>query len=357
MPLNFVAIGALGHMLSPSVRFLQSDCIRIHKYLDRQTDTPLKQQRRLAWQAYGAIAVSNIEALCSEAIDGVIICAGKNGDDLELIRKLLILMRPKHQSAMIIHCSTVSPMFVRHAHTAAQQAGHDYVNWPLTGGPKGAETAQMLILTSGPAWLFEKNQAWLKQIGQPKYFTDDLILAPRIKLLGHTLVFSNLMGCCVASQVYQTLGMPPIPSQKASDFFDFLNQGAGGSKQWEVALKIGVQQNNWQDGFLLAHAVIDAFYTVQMLIEASVSNIHIIPILHTLAALCWLVENHGLSWATQQLARALWQTKSSELDAWLKQHLDYHAPAASITHLASRLPISIQKSMYLQCQAKDFQAH
>ena len=99
MTLRLVGIGGMGLMLSPSARHLQAGgpakFLRIH---DRGTQDDRRNACREAWKAHGADVVTDYQTLIGDGdFDGVVICAGKNGDDCDIFRAIVPLMQAKKQ--------------------------------------------------------------------------------------------------------------------------------------------------------------------------------------------------------------------------------------------------------------------
>jgi 3-hydroxyisobutyrate dehydrogenase len=93
-----------------------------------------------------------------------------------------------------MHMSTVSAGFTVAAHAFCTQLGIGYVNYPLTGGPLGAQLGGghpngMLILASGDQGLYERLEPTLKVLGRPKYFGPSVSAGAETKLIGQHLVF------------------------------------------------------------------------------------------------------------------------------------------------------------------------
>lgn len=106
---------------------------------------------RRAWTGQGARLVPTIfEVVGQGDLDGIFICCGKNGDDVEILRKIVRAIRrfPKQRKPFVCHLSTVSVAFVRAATKFFSNLGIQYCNYPLTGGPVGAEKGNLLILQS-----------------------------------------------------------------------------------------------------------------------------------------------------------------------------------------------------------------
>ena len=187
MALKLVGIGGMGLMLSPSAKHLSSQAparfIRMH---DRRSMDQRREACRQAWKEHGAELVPDFASLVGDGrFDGLVICAGKNGDDLEIIRSILPLLKERcSKPPFILHLSTVSTGFVEAASQALQAEGISYANYPLTGGPAGAEAGTMLILASGNPSLYQMLEPTLQAIGNPKYFGERTSAGAEVKLIG-----------------------------------------------------------------------------------------------------------------------------------------------------------------------------
>jgi 3-hydroxyisobutyrate dehydrogenase-like beta-hydroxyacid dehydrogenase len=346
MPLKLVAIGGLGTMLSPSATHLQNHRDAHYlRVLDRGGNNPIKQQRRKAWQEQGAQLVSSIaELVDNQDFDGVVICAGKNGDDYGILKELVPLLKAKQ---FILHLSTLSCAFVSAAFKFCAQHKLRYANYPLTGGAKGAESGKMLILASGDKALYEQLTPMLIKIGVPQYFGEEVTQGAAVKLIGHVMVFHGLLGISLAAVLHKNvLGLPHLDSQQVS-FFDFLNQGAGGTKQWDVTLRAGLAENKWDQGFFVHHAVIDALYAASLLAEKNVPATLILPILEVVLLFAYLLKKNVLSSpATQTIARLIAEEPKTELDHYLQAHLSFDIQQC-IKNCIQALPVDLQNSLML----------
>ncbi|HEY7492962.1 MAG TPA: NAD(P)-binding domain-containing protein, partial [Candidatus Tectomicrobia bacterium] len=175
---NLAYVGGLGLMAGPAGTHLKPDgparVLRVH---DRGTPGAQKDACRAAWKAHGAELVGTLDAVVGDGkLDGVVVCVGKNGDDVRLIAELARLLQARCTARpFIMHMSTVSAGFTNAAQAFCEQLGVGYVNYPLTGGPLGAQLGGghpngMLILASGDEALYQRLEPTLKVLGRPKYF-------------------------------------------------------------------------------------------------------------------------------------------------------------------------------------------
>jgi 3-hydroxyisobutyrate dehydrogenase-like beta-hydroxyacid dehydrogenase len=345
-------VGGLGVMASPMAKHWstgQADEPKVVRVHDRGNAGEARDRARAAWRQHGAEAVSTLGALVGDGdLDGVIVCAGKNGDDVPIISELTRHLS-KYPGKFICHMSTVSTGFADAATAFANQSGVTYVNYPLTGGALGAQNGTMLILAGGDKNLFERLSPALSRLGKPRYFGARPSSGAEVKFIGHLMVFNGFMGIgsgvAIHSAGFQN-GKFGGPEQEA--FFDFLNTGAGGTRQWDVMLRYAVKDNQFKSGFSLRYAAVDAIYTAHLCRERKVS------LLCTESALnAALVFSYGLSHleeglATQAGARELLADRSKALDTFVIKH---SAPRGDLAHAIQKaidsLPEDVRSSVLL----------
>jgi 3-hydroxyisobutyrate dehydrogenase len=358
MALKLVGIGGMGLMLSPAAKHLASQgparFIRVH---DRKTLDERREACRHAWKEHGAELVSDFESLIKDGgFDGLVICAGKNGDDLQIIRSVLPLIKERcAEPPFILHLSTVSTGFAEAASQALQAQGIGYANYPLTGGPAGAEAGTMLILASGDPALYQKLEPTLQAIGNPKYFGERTSAGAEVKLIGQLMVFNGLTGISSAAALKSACFGEPISGPEQAAFFDFLNGGAGGTRQWDVALSKGVRDDVWDQGFMIQHAVVDAIYAAKLCLDKGVSNLAVMPMVATALGFAFIARNHPQDpLATHALAREMLREYASGVDAFVQDKIDYADPLASLHRAIESLPATIRDSVLLEVDAASF---
>src|SRR5262249_56088965 len=112
--LQLAYVGGLGLMAGPAGTHLKPDgpakVLRVH---DRGNPGTQRDAFRASWKAHGAELVRSFDALIGDGkLDGVVVCAGKNGDDVRIIAELgRLLQAPSATPPSILHISTVSAPF------------------------------------------------------------------------------------------------------------------------------------------------------------------------------------------------------------------------------------------------------
>ena len=358
MTLRLVGIGGLGLMLSPSAKHLKaSGPARFLRMHDRGTQDTRRDACRKSWQEHGAELVSDFEQLIGDGeLDGVIICAGKNGDDRQIIHSLVpIIQKTGKTLPFIVHLSTVSAGFVSAAHEYLSTSDFDYANYPLTGGPAGAESGTMLILASGNRSLYEKMEPTLKAIGTPKFFGSSVTAGAEVKLIGQLMVFNGLIGICSAAALKAECFEEGLIGSDQSAFFDFLNGGAGGTRQWDVALSKGIRDNVWEQGFMIHHAVVDALYAAELCRVRGLPSFTVLSMISTALSFAYLLDKYkGVPLATHAIAREMLSDNSQDIDAFLKKNIDYANMETSIQNCIEVLPPKVRESVMLDIDANSF---
>lgn len=351
MTLRLIAIGGLGNMLAPSAKHLKdSDIVKFSRVLDRGSLGTNREERRQAWRDYGAALVPTLQELVGAGdFDGIVICAGKNGDDYVIIKELIALLakiNPAHHY-FILHMSTVSCGFVSATHEYCTQHNIQYVNYPLTGGAKGAELGKMLILASGDEKLYQRLKPMLEQIGVPEYFGADITRGAAVKLIGHVMLFHNLLGLSLAVNLqkniwgYNTLNAQQVP------FFDFLTQGAGGSRQWDLVVRQGLEDNHWDKGFLVHHALIDVFYAIDLLLAQGLPRTLILPLLEVALLFSYALKKDSGIKATQSIAHFISAESKETIDALVEKYLSFDVKK-SLQNCISTLTPELQRAIMLE---------
>jgi 3-hydroxyisobutyrate dehydrogenase len=317
-------VGGLGLMSSPMAKHWKpggpAKTVRVH---DRGNPGSRRDACRKAWLEHGAKLVPTLQALVGEGdLDGVFVCCGKNGDDLPIISSITELLS-KHpgKARFICHMSTVSVGFAESAYRFCREKGIDYVNYPLTGSAAGAEAATMLILASGELSVFERLAPALSLLGTPKHFGNDVAAGAEVKLMGHLMVFNGLFGISSAAALHtECLNDGKLGGPEQTAFFDFLNSGAGGTRQWEVILRRGISDAVWDAPFSIKYAVVDAIYLAQLCLDKGISTLIVEHVINIALAFSYVLNYIDAEYATHAIVREMVSGRREAFDRFILQH-------------------------------------
>jgi 3-hydroxyisobutyrate dehydrogenase len=351
-------VGGLGLMASPMARHWDAEgpvqVVRVH---DRGTPGERHDRCRQAWLQHGAELVPELSDVTEfDGIDGVFVCCGKNGDDLSIVSKLASGLRGEGRRRFICHLSTVSAGFVLAAQEFCSANGIDYVNYPLTGGPIGAEKGTMLILCSGDRALFERLSPALSKLGSPRFFGDSPTASTEVKLIGQVMVFNGLIGICSAAALHSECFQDgSVGGIQQSEFFDFLNTGAGGTRQWDVILSAGIRNDTWNAPFLLSYGAIDAIYAAHLALQRGTSYLTVRPLIDVALAFSYVLNTIDSGLATHSIVREMVASRTAELDTFIAKHSSSGASLHDALELCIRsLPENLQPKVALDVSESDF---
>ena len=365
--LRLAYVGGLGLMAGPAGTHLKpGGPARVPRVHDRSTPGQQRDAFREGWRQHGAELVGTFDALVGDGqIDGVVACCGKNGDDLKVIADLARLLHERCDATpFILHMSTVSAGFTVAAEAFCKGLDVGYVNYPLTGGPLGAQLGGghpngMLILASGDQEIYSRLEPTLEALGRPRNYGASVSAGAETKLIGQHLVFNGCTGICTGAALYaECFAGGVMGGEQQGAYFDFLNGGAGGTRQWDVALSKGVKDDDWATGFSIRHAVVDAIYAAKLAQEKGLSRLSIQPMINITLAFSFILDRYPeRSLATHAIAQDMIAKGASDLDAFLITHGAF-APDIDtcLARCIASLPPSVQQTVLLDVGLADFKA-
>lgn len=365
--LKLAYVGGLGMMAGPAATHLDREgparVLRVH---DRGSQGGCRDQYRADWQAHGAELVPTLQQLVGSGdLDGVVVCAGKNGDDVAIISELTgYLKAASGARPFILHLSTVSPDFAEAATSFCAGRQVDYVNYPLTGGPLGAQLGGgdpkgMLILASGEEAIYQRLLPLLERLGHPRYFGSAPGAGAITKLVGHHMVFNGLNGIATAAAIHaDCFNQGRLGGEGQYDYLGFLNGGAGGTRQWDVALGKGIGSDCWDQGFSIHHAVVDAVYAARLAVAAGLPRISIQAMTNTAFSFSYLLNRYpGQSLATHAVVREMIRAGSAGLDRFMTEQGAFAEDADQvIAACVASLPEKIRNSALLEVSVAHFES-
>jgi 3-hydroxyisobutyrate dehydrogenase-like beta-hydroxyacid dehydrogenase len=365
--LKLAYVGGLGMMAGPAATHLnQGGAAKVLRVQDRGTRGGSRDQYREDWKTHGAELVPSLDTLVGQGdLDGVVVCAGKNGDDIQIISELTQrLQSVSTKRSFILHLSTVSPDFAEAAFQFCTDQHVDYINYPLTGGPLGAQLGGsdpkgMLILASGDESLYLRLLPMLQRLGYPKYFGPSPSAGAITKLIGHHMVFNGLNGIATAAAIHtDCFNQGKLGGEAQSDYLSFLNGGAGGTRQWEVGLSKGIEHDCWDQGFSIHHAVIDAIYAARLAIAAGLARISIQGMTNMAFVFAYLLKRYpGETLGTHSVVREMIRGQSAALDQFMTEHGAFGEDSGQvIADCVATLPDHIQASALINVSVADFES-
>ena len=121
--------------------------------------------------------------------------------------------------------STNSPAVVRRIQAELAKQGVDFLDAPVSGGPKGAQSGKLAIWVGGDRAVYQKHEALLKNIGDQPLYVGPIGAGSVAKLTHNITSFSMMAMLAEIFTLGVKAGVEPVALLKA------LRQGATGRKR------------------------------------------------------------------------------------------------------------------------------
>jgi len=207
------------------------------------------KEKEASLTAIGA-AIAETPASLTEQADIIFIMVS----DDEAIRNIFTgndgLLNANISGKIMINMSTVSPAISREMAALCMQQGNHYLDAPVSGSVKQAETGQLVIMTGGDENTFEQVKPILACLGKLALYLGPVGAGNTAKLAINTLLGLQAQAMAEAVLFAQHHGI------KTEDFLNIINNSALGN----VFMKIkgdAILNGNYQAAFALKHIVKD----------------------------------------------------------------------------------------------------
>lgn len=125
------------------------------------------------------------------------------------------------KGALLIDCSTIDIDSARAVHIAAENAGFDFLDAPVSGGVGGAEAGTLAFMCGGSETAFGRAQPVLENMGKRIVHAGGAGAGQAAKICNNMLLAISMIGTCEAFVLGEKLGLEP---QK---LFDIMSAASG----------------------------------------------------------------------------------------------------------------------------------
>lgn len=235
-PLLFVGIGKIG---GPIVRRLIAAGFDVHVFDESEAALA-------ALKGSGAVIVDR-EAASPKTYHRVVLCLPEAAAVLATAERWAA---GSGSNAVIADLTTLSPSVARKLSTRFAAAGIDYLDTPVSGGERGANTGELVVLASGPRAGFERIEDVLKTVGRWVHFVGEAGFASQLKAVNQHVYLAYNFAVAQGWRLGRELGLP----ERA--LLDLLIHGAPAhpliNDRFPLAIGSGFKQ-----GFLLSRCLKD----------------------------------------------------------------------------------------------------
>jgi 3-hydroxyisobutyrate dehydrogenase len=156
--------------------------------------------------AGGEKAASANEAAENADIVITMLPAGQHVRSVYLDKGILGAAR---KDALLIDCSTVDMDSARAVHSAAENAGFDFLDAPVSGGVGGAEGGTLTFMCGGSDKAFELAKPVLEKMGKKIVLAGGAGAGQAAKICNNMLLAISMIGTCEAFVLAEKLGLDP----------------------------------------------------------------------------------------------------------------------------------------------------
>ncbi len=167
----------------------------------------------------GAKVMANMQAAVREA--DVVITMLPRGEDVRVCYQKNGVLVAARKDALLIDCSTIDMESARAVHAAAEKAGFDFLDAPVSGGVGGAEAGTLAFMCGGSDKAFARAKPVLENMGKRIVLAGGAGAGQAAKICNNMLLAISMIGTCEAFALGEKLG---LEHQK---LFDIMSAASG----------------------------------------------------------------------------------------------------------------------------------
>jgi 3-hydroxyisobutyrate dehydrogenase len=119
------------------------------------------------------------------------------------------ILQAAKKGAVLIDCSTIDIDSARAVHAAAEKAGFDFLDAPVSGGVGGAEAGTLTFMCGGSEQAFERAKPVLEKMGKRIVLAGGAGAGQAAKICNNMLLAISMIGTCEAFVLAEKLGLDP----------------------------------------------------------------------------------------------------------------------------------------------------
>jgi len=169
--------------------------------------------------AGGKAAATALDAVKAAEVVITMLPAGAHVRSVYLDRESV--MTAANKDALLIDCSTIDVDTARAVHAAAEQAGFDFLDAPVSGGTGGAEAGTLAFMCGGSDKAFARAQPVLEKMGKRIVHAGGAGAGQAAKICNNMLLAISMIGTCEAFVLGEKLGLDP------KKLFDIMSAASG----------------------------------------------------------------------------------------------------------------------------------
>ena len=198
-------------------------------------------ETRAKMTASGAKVVDDLGAIASQC--KIIILSLPKAD---IVRTVMHNLGPQlQQGTVILDTSTSEPDTTRELATLANESGYAFVDGPVSGGPKGAQTGTMTMVLGGSVESIKNIESVLAHLTSKTVHVGSSGSGHATKIANNLLCAANLALVSEMSKLAKTQGV------SLEKLLEGVNAGSGRSGVSEVNFPLWIVDEQYNSGFTM----------------------------------------------------------------------------------------------------------
>ena len=221
----------------------------VHRLIDAGHEVTISSRRpaRLTGQGWRVVRSPAEAAAGAEVVCSIV------PDSPEVTEVVTSVLEKAAAGTVIVEMSTISPMTAKDLAARCADAGVDYLDCPVSGGPVGAEAGTLAIWVGGDAAAMQRARPVLEVIGQ----------ADRIRHCGPVgaglavKLANNFLGAVNAAASAEALALARECGVDPALVVEGVSDGTGANWQLSNLFPRKVLQADFEPGFRITHMAKD----------------------------------------------------------------------------------------------------
>ena len=246
MRVGFVGAGLMGAHMVRRLLGAGHDVTVSSRNPDRLSDT--------GWRVVGSPA---------DAAEGADVVCSIVPDSPEVTSVVESALKSAASGTVIVEMSTIAPATARRLAASCVEAGVDYLDCPVSGGPMGAEAGTLAIWVGGSAEAMERARPVLEVIGRPDRLRHcgDVGAGLAVKLA------NNFLGAVNAAATAEALALAREAGVDPALVVDAVSDGTGANWQLANLFPNKVLRGDFEPGFRITHMAKDLRIAAELATE------------------------------------------------------------------------------------------
>ncbi|RZK35774.1 MAG: NAD(P)-dependent oxidoreductase [Pedobacter sp.] len=185
-----------------------------------------------------------------EVVDVAILMVSDDAAIKQIFESENGLLSAENSGKIIINMSTVSPAISKEMYKKSKQKGNDYLDAPVSGSVKQAETGQLVIMIGGEVDVYEKAKPVLEKLGKLNIRVGEVGAGNQAKLAINSLLALYTQGLA------ETVSFANQNGIRTDDLLNLIGNAAIGNTFTKIKGE-AILNDNYKAAFALKHIVKD----------------------------------------------------------------------------------------------------